>query len=252
MTSIAGNVTELFVSIQGEGLFAGERHIFVRTAGCRIACNYCDSRYSTMVPEQCAVYGPERRLLSNPVGIPTVLEEIAALEARLGPVAAVSITGGEPLEQCDFVALLAEELQIRNSRVYLDTNGIEVEGFSRVVSHVDIVAADIKLPSSGAGDHWAAHRRFLRVASGAGIETFIKVVIDTNTCDDEFIMAVEMVTEIDPRIPLVLQPESGTLMVKTDAARLLMERVIGYQTLAAERLETVRVIPQIHRILGVR
>jgi hypothetical protein len=32
----------------------------------------------------------------------------------------------------------------------------------------------------------------------------------------------------------------------------LMKRVLGYQALAAKRLETVRVIPQIHRILRIR
>lgn len=252
MNEITGNLSELFGSIQGEGLYAGERHIFVRTAGCGMICDYCDTEYGQEIPDEFVIYGQKMKLLSNPVEVPVVLEEIAVLSAEWAPVEAVSITGGEPLEQGEFVAHLARELQSRKFRVYLDTNGVEVDGLSRVISHVDVVAADIKLPSSCPGDHWAAHREFLRIANGAGVEIFIKVVIDTNTREDEFRMAVDMIAETDRRMPLVLQPESGTLLAKTDAARQLMERVMVYQSMAAKRLQTVRVIPQMHRILRVR
>ena len=252
MNMITGNLAELFGSIQGEGLYAGERQIFVRTAGCGMICDYCDTQYGQEIPEEFVIYGHKMKLFSNPIEVPTVMDEIAILKAEWAPVETVSITGGEPLEQGDFVALLARELQARNLRVYVDTNGVEVEGLSKVISHVDVVATDFKLPSSCAGDHWDAHREFLRIANGAEVEIFIKVVIDTNTSDDEFIVAVDTVAETNHRIPLVLQPESGTLSAKTAAAQQLMERVMAYQAMAAKRLETVRVIPQMHRILGVR
>ena len=31
---VVGYVTEMFCSVQGEGLYVGERHLFLRTAGC--------------------------------------------------------------------------------------------------------------------------------------------------------------------------------------------------------------------------
>src|SRR5208282_2838076 len=36
-------INEIFASIQGEGLWIGQRHIFVRFQGCDIHCRYCDT-----------------------------------------------------------------------------------------------------------------------------------------------------------------------------------------------------------------
>ncbi len=36
-------ISEIFSSIQGEGLYLGKRHIFVRFFGCNMRCAYCDT-----------------------------------------------------------------------------------------------------------------------------------------------------------------------------------------------------------------
>ncbi|PLX95348.1 MAG: 7-carboxy-7-deazaguanine synthase QueE, partial [Desulfuromonas sp.] len=36
---------ELFSSIQGEGVFLGERQAFLRLAGCNLDCAYCDTPF---------------------------------------------------------------------------------------------------------------------------------------------------------------------------------------------------------------
>lgn len=252
MNPVEGNLSELFGSVQGEGLYAGERQIFVRTAGCGMICDYCDTTYGQEVPEWCTIYGHEMRLLPNPLDLETVLVEIMAMQEQWAPVATVSITGGEPLEQSEFVAALAEQLRAGNFRVHLDTNGVEADGLARAVAHIDVVAADIKLPSSCPGDHWDAHRRFLRIARDSTAEIFIKLVIDGNTLDEEVLQAVHLIEETDRRIPLVLQPESGMLFETKGATEALVKRVLGYQEMAAKKLATVRIIPQLHRVLGVR
>ncbi|MBN1405468.1 MAG: 7-carboxy-7-deazaguanine synthase QueE, partial [Candidatus Omnitrophica bacterium] len=38
------NVLEIFSSIQGEGIYVGERQIFIRFAGCNLNCVYCDTK----------------------------------------------------------------------------------------------------------------------------------------------------------------------------------------------------------------
>ena len=35
-------ITEIFCSIQGEGLYLGQKQIFVRFAHCNLDCDYCD------------------------------------------------------------------------------------------------------------------------------------------------------------------------------------------------------------------
>ena len=39
----AGYVSEIFVSFQGEGLYAGRRQLFLRMGGCHLRCRYCDT-----------------------------------------------------------------------------------------------------------------------------------------------------------------------------------------------------------------
>ena len=39
-------IVEMFCSINGEGLRAGEPAIFVRLAGCNLNCTYCDTAWA--------------------------------------------------------------------------------------------------------------------------------------------------------------------------------------------------------------
>ena len=40
-------LAEIFYSIQGEGMWTGTPAVFVRLAGCNLACDFCDTDYST-------------------------------------------------------------------------------------------------------------------------------------------------------------------------------------------------------------
>jgi 7-carboxy-7-deazaguanine synthase len=44
-------VSELFYSIQGEGILTGVPSAFVRTTGCNLRCAWCDSPYTSWDPE---------------------------------------------------------------------------------------------------------------------------------------------------------------------------------------------------------
>ncbi len=35
-------ITEIFSSLQGEGPYMGQRHLFIRFEACHMACAYCD------------------------------------------------------------------------------------------------------------------------------------------------------------------------------------------------------------------
>ena len=42
------NVVEHFVSINGEGVKAGELAVFVRFKGCNLNCGYCDTKWANI------------------------------------------------------------------------------------------------------------------------------------------------------------------------------------------------------------
>ena len=45
---LAATINEVFASVQGEGSWVGQRHLFVRFTGCDLSCRYCDTRAAAM------------------------------------------------------------------------------------------------------------------------------------------------------------------------------------------------------------
>lgn len=238
-----GWVYEIFASIQGEGLYCGQRQTFVRLAGCNLSCDYCDTPAARSgKPEVCriekAAGSGEFREIPNPLDVMTAAAACEELGSKV-----VSLTGGEPLVQAEFVASLARELRDIGFHVHLETNGVLYEAMGEVKQWVDVVAMDIKLPSSGGMDaRWEEHARFLTAAAEAN--PFVKVVVDPNTTQEEMRRCREIVSSVDPRIPLVIQPKSG-------GSEIDGKQLIRLQEVTAEMLADVRVIPQCHKALGL-
>ncbi|OFX13356.1 MAG: hypothetical protein A2Z18_02285 [Armatimonadetes bacterium RBG_16_58_9] len=237
-----GWIHEIFTSVQGEGIYCGCCHTFVRFARCNLECDYCDTPTSREPhPDVCRVE-PEPGTgrfeeLANPLTARQVTEACASLPARVA-----ALTGGEPLLQHEFLAELMREMKERGCSTYLETNGTLWEELGGVVGMTDVIAMDIKLPSStGGAAMWDDHERFLRIASGS--EVFVKAVVDARTSEDEMDRCCEIVVAVDRRIPLVIQPVSG--------AAIEGRKLMALQRRALERLEDVRVIPQVHKVLGI-
>jgi 7-carboxy-7-deazaguanine synthase len=73
-------ISEIFYSIQGEGMLAGVPSVFVRTSGCNLRCVWCDTPYTSWSPE----------------GADMTIEQILAA-VRSYPARHVVVTGGEPM-----------------------------------------------------------------------------------------------------------------------------------------------------------
>lgn len=97
-------VTEMFLSVQGEGLDVGRLCTFVRFTVCNVRCGYCDTDY--------AFYGGEDR---------TQDEIVAFVLAQNAPT--VCLTGGEPMLQKDLPTLM-QRLLDSGLEVVVETNGI--------------------------------------------------------------------------------------------------------------------------------
>ncbi|MGH7899561.1 MAG: 7-carboxy-7-deazaguanine synthase QueE [Candidatus Binatia bacterium] len=242
-----GFLSEIFSSFQGEGLFAGRRHVFMRMAGCNLRCSYCDTPESLVRTPDCAVQnrdGSQRRV-KNPLDAGEVSALLAPLLGSPG-VHALAITGGEPLLQSSFLAELLAAAR-PEAAVLLETNGSYPARLAEVLAFIDIVSMDVKLPSnSGEAPLWDEHREFVRLSLGKTL--YVKVPVDETTLDDEVRAAASLVADADPTIAFFLQP----ILSPGAEVRISAPRLERFYDIAAERLADVRVLPQTHRFLGIR
>lgn len=229
-----GRIFEMFVSVQGEGIHAGEQMLFVRFCGCNLNCDYCDT-------EECR-YAISGRLLTHE----EIMREIEDMLAQNPYVKTVSFTGGEPLLQAELIAKLIEYLKEKKMKIYVDTNGTLYDKFAAIASSVDCVAMDIKLPSaSGGKELWEEHKKFLLSACE---NIFVKIVLTSKTTVDEFKKAVEMVERVNNLIPFVMQPV--TPIKEVDG--ILPENLERFKKIAEKRLKKVSIIPQMHKKWGIK
>jgi len=97
-----------FLTVQGEGPFAGKPAVFIRTAGCNMQCDHCDTDYTS-----------DRRVWKAS----EIFNAVAALNCpqSMHGRALVVLTGGEPLRQP--VGKLCRALTSSGYMVQIETNG---------------------------------------------------------------------------------------------------------------------------------
>lgn len=242
-----GYVAEVFLSIQGEGLYVGILQVFVRTAGCSRRCDYCDTPEARERVPRCALRGLGNvQYADNPIDAGELVSFVRSLAGMHSHVHSVSMTGGEPLEQPGFLVAFLSRLRSDGLPIYLETNGLEESACSEVMPFIDIVSLDIKLPSlCGGGDLFETYRRVLPLFMSK--EIFVKVVITEKADEREFDEAVRLVAAFDRSIPFVIQP----VHTEVQGGRMGIDALVRFSLTAARYLNNVRVIPQCHRLLGV-
>ncbi len=157
----------------------------------------------------------------------------------------ISLTGGEPLIQKDFIKALLPRLKKAWVTSYLETNGIFYEELSEIIDDIDIIAMDIKLPSSTKCEpFWEEHKEFLKIARRK--EVFTKTVISNDTVREDVLRSIDLVAEIDPDIMYILQPNYF------DQQNGVVRKCLEYQKDCSNRLKNVRIIPQMHKYLKLR
>ncbi len=242
-----GYLNEVFDSIQGEGIYIGRRQVFFRLAGCNLECPYCDTP-ARLGPDDNKTFsyhsGKSTEKILNPVEPSKAAELVSALMQKRQNYHSVSITGGEPLLQTDF---LKEFLPLIKHKIFLETNGTLSDRLEEIIGLVDIIAMDLKLASaSGCEFNSSAHSKFLSIAMAK--EVFVKAVFSKETTAKEIDDACRLVAGIEPGIPFVLQPATASRHFRSAP---LPEQCLTFQSVARKHLEDVYVIPQANKLMGL-
>jgi len=232
-------ISEIFNSIQGEGLYVGVKQVFVRFERCQLCCNYCDTPNDKT--DFCRIEKSPNRCeyFKNPLSIDDVKNAIIKLWTE--STRHVSLTGGEPLIYADFIKKLDIDYPL-----YLETNSGFPEKANQIKDVIDIAACDIKLPEHNATKNYSEllkkELETVSIFNNSGF-VFVKIVVLPETTIESISDAVIGISLIDKDIPLVLQPVTNS--------KISQEKLSEIMDFAGKWLNDVRVIPQTQHILGV-
>jgi 7-carboxy-7-deazaguanine synthase len=136
-------ISEIFYSLQGEGVLVGTPSVFVRSSGCNLRCVWCDTPYTSWAPE------------GDAWSVDEILSRVLAHHARH-----VVVTGGEPMMAPDIVPL-TEALRQAGLHITIETAGTVWASVACNLMSLSPKLAN-STPRARDGGRWAATHERLR------------------------------------------------------------------------------------------
>ena len=215
-------ISEIYLSRQGEGLLTGTPSVFVRTSGCNLRCDFCDTPFTSWKPtgNQQSIAEVVEAVVESAAG--SLPDRVDGQDEFDGPATHVVLTGGEPMLARE-VEQLCESLANRNFHITIETAGTLDRNL-----HCDLMSISPKLsnstPSAERAGQWAAKHEATRhrpdiVAALIGRHGYqLKFVVAKMEDLDEIEAYLADVGEVD-RSKVLLMPEgidAGTLQHRAE------------------------------------
>jgi len=246
---VTADIYEIFNSVQGEGPYVGVRQVFVRFIGCPLTCVFCDSRDALERSDKAKIdYKGTTYEEMNPL-TSTKLSKIVQ-KLWTSSTKHITLTGGEPLLHPDFILELSS---ICREPIYLETNAIFWQHAKQVKDVIDIAACDVKLPEHGCSSDYTTllkdELKTIKIFNDQGISVFVKMIIMRETRQESLIPPLIALSEINPDLLLVLQPVTP---LNRKAFPPSNEQLLELMDTAANYLNYIRLIPQVHKQLKLK
>ena len=227
-------VIEIFSSFQGEGLFVGQRQIFVRFAGCNLNCSYCDTNDSK---------SEKSGKLMTVDDVVLAIEELRTPDCHV-----ISFTGGEPSLYPEFINEVSSRMDLK---ILLETNGTLPDNIDSI-KKLDIVSLDIKLPEHFSNDFdddiFFNEIKSLNLLMAKSIIVYCKVVVLPSTKTNLIHEVMEKLSKNisnKNKLQIIIQPSSPLKEWDNSNSRLF-----EFSEIVGQYFE-VSTIPQVHKILDI-
>ena len=234
-------VSEIFTSIEGEGIFVGKKTLFIRFSGCHLKCRWCDTKYALPLDSGTDYQIDEIKDL--------IIKELQPFTYK------VNFTGGEPLLQTEAVIELADFVKKQtNVKTYMESSCFDSELFSKVLPYIDICKIEFKTDDSKVVEDEEYDNlilneiKCLELAVESNKATYIKIVVTNSTNLESFKNLVYHISEkIKPSdiLGLIIQPSFG---IDQPTVNKLLDTYDIVQPMFPE----VRIIPQLHKEIGAK
>ena len=211
MEKVTGRIHsfESFSTVDGPGV----RYV-IFLQGCPLRCKYCHNR-DTRDVHLGEVYDTE-----------SIVEKILNYREYMGEDGGVTVSGGEPLLQIDFVIDLFKRLKAEGIHTAIDTSGfVDVDKLKDLLDYTDLVILDLKEMDNDThkdriGVDNAKILKFAEHLSNEGVPMWIRHVL----------------------VPTITDKEEHLIKLKEFVSTLkTVEKVevLGYHTLGSEKWEMI-------------
>ncbi len=209
-------VVEIFTSINGEGMRAGELAVFIRLQGCNLRCGYCDTMWAN---EADAVY--------------TEMTEKEIYQAvKAAGIRNVTLTGGEPLWQPEIEALIEILISDTWLRLEIETNGsVFLKPFMNALNP-PVFTMDYKLAGSGMEDRMNLDN-FMLLKPADTVKFVVSGIEDLKRAED-----IIRRYELERRCHVILSPVFG---------KIRPEDIVEY--MKKQKLNDIRMQIQMHKVI---
>lgn len=229
---------EIFTSVEGEGILYGTKTLFVRLAGCPFTCFYCDTVEA----------------LPMNSGTEYSLEEACKIiNSKLqDKTYKVNFTGGDPLIQHEAVREMAKHVKSKNIPTYLESSCFDSAKFSEVLPFIDFVKIEFKTKDSDFVDpkHYSIlmENAFECLKTSVSLKkiTYIKIVVSSKTDLLSFKELIKRILNTVSKTDIagfIIQPTYGV-------AEPSLEQLLKFYDIVHPFYNEVRIIPQLHKLIG--
>ncbi|NQV19695.1 MAG: 7-carboxy-7-deazaguanine synthase QueE [Armatimonadetes bacterium] len=230
-------VTEIFRSVQGEGIYTGKPAVFVRLAGCNLKCSWCDTRYSSWELTE-----------FEEVQIDDLLSKIIEFDVGL-----VIFTGGEPCLQSKELITLCEKLKIYKVKIHIETNGTIFD--NKLIKMIDFWSINPKLSSSTnqCGLVPFKIKIIKKIINKLPIDKYqLKFVISEDNMNQDIIEVEQIIkkSKMKHNANIIFQPEGTSTDIvhySSKCANLAEILVINQMHYIMKQFSNARVLSQMHK-----
>lgn len=221
-------VSEIFYSIQGEGLLAGRPSVFIRLAGCPLKCTFCDTKYAW-----------------TETGATELSVEQILIKVVMFNCCNVVITGGEPMVTADAkkrqeLSDLTDALVRAEFHITIETVGKWY--FPKV--NCDLMSISPKLSNAIPKDADQAYKDFAKPDAAVLTQLIhnydfqLKFVIDKPTDIDEVLDLLDEMGSVD-RDNCMLMPQASTCRQLQQKGPMVADLCTKHGLVFSNRLQTI-------------
>jgi len=248
MVNSQAEISEVFASIQGEGLFIGTMQLFIRFASeqkeVHTKTTRCDNTESGIFWLH-TLPGKRNLKEKSPITATKLFNELNR-HFPLKQFFCISMIGEEPLQHADFLGIFLPMLRNDGLKTFLQTSAPSEKDFTKIFPLIDYLCLDLDIPRKEHNSDRDIKRLTSIIELTTPVETCLRLTVDAH--ENPQILLTRLARLPISQYTLILQPRmTGLSHISDWDTGTILEWINLFSPLFAH----IRWIPQVHKLLRI-